>query len=130
MPYVDWSNDGTDSWSFSWRGIPNTGLLTGQDCCKTQDLVDKFGGSVGNYEGHLNSYDGGFVDRPFLWGDNIENNDPDVLLAMTKAFAYVTLKLANDASLPAGPTAVMPTGALLPLKPLHHPKPDMVGSDQ
>ncbi len=130
LPYVDWSNDGTDSWSFSWRGIANTGILTGQDCCKTQDLVNKFGGTLGNYEGNLNSFDGGFVDRPFLWGDNIENNDPDVLLAVTKAFAWVTLKLANDETLPPGP---VPSQALAPLKSLtelHHPKPDMVGSDQ
>jgi len=99
LPYVDWSNDGTDSWMFSWRNIPNTGILTGQDCCKTQDLVDLFGGYLGNYEGNLNSFDGGFVDRPFLWGDNLENNDPLVLEATSKAFAYVTWKLANDPTL-------------------------------
>jgi hypothetical protein len=99
LPYVDWSNDGTDSWSFSWFGVPNTGILTGQDCCKEQYEVDLFGGSLGNYEGNLNSYDGGFVDRPFLWGDNLSNNDPYVLEATSKAFAYVTWKLANDDTL-------------------------------
>jgi hypothetical protein len=97
LPYVVWSNDGTDSWNFAWRGIANTGILTGQDCCKTQDLVDKFGGSLGNYEGNVPSFDGGFVDRPFLWGDNLSNNDPVRLEVTSKAFAYVTYKLANDA---------------------------------
>lgn len=100
LPYVDWSNDGTDSWMFSWRGVPNTGILTGQDCCKTQDLVDLFGGTLGNYEGNLGTSDGGFVDRPFLWGDNLDNNDPAVLEATSKAFAYVAWKLANDVALP------------------------------
>lgn len=101
LPYVVWSNDGTDSWSFSWRDIPNTGILTGQDCCKTQDLVNLFGGTLGNYEGNLGTSDGGFVDRPFLWGDNLNNNDPAVLEATSKAFAYVTWKLANDPQLAA-----------------------------
>lgn len=101
LPYVVWSNDGTDSWSFSWLGIPNTGILTGQDCCKTQDLVNLFGGTLGNYEGNLGTSDGGFVDRPFLWGDNLDNNDPAVLEATSKAFAYVAWKLANDPQLAA-----------------------------
>jgi len=99
LPYVVWSNDGTDSWNFAWRGIPNTGILTGQDCCKTQDLVDKFGGYLGNYEGHIPSFDGGFVDRPFLWGDNLDNNDKNRLEVTSKAFAWVTWQLANDANI-------------------------------
>lgn len=130
LPYVDWSNDGTDSWSFSWRGIPNTGILTGQDCCKTQDLVDRFGGLLGNYEGHLGSADGGFVDRPFLWGDNLDNNDPYVLETVSRAFAYVVWKLANDDAL--APSAGYAT-ALAPLKSTVSsapPKPDAVGADR
>ncbi len=115
LPYVVWSNDGTDSWSFSWRNIPNTGILTGQDCCKTQDLVDLFGGTLGNYEGNLGTSDGGFVDRPFLWGDNLDNNDPAVLEATSKAFAYVTWMLANDPQLAAlvqaGPSQAARTSA-------------------
>jgi hypothetical protein len=99
LPYVVWSNDGTDSWNFAWRGIPNTGILTGQDCCKTQDLVDKYGGYLGNYEGHIPSFDGGFVDRPFLWGDNLDNNDKNRLEVTSKAFAWVTWQLANDANI-------------------------------
>jgi Zn-dependent M28 family amino/carboxypeptidase len=101
LPYVVWSNDGTDSWSFSWRDIPNSGILTGQNCCKTQALVDLFGGQLGNYEGNLGTSDGGFVDRPFLWGDDLANNDPAVLEATSKAFAYVAWKLANDMQLAA-----------------------------
>src|SRR5271167_1872541 len=40
---------GTDAFSFNMAGIPASGLLTGQDCCKTQEEVDLFGGSLGNY---------------------------------------------------------------------------------
>jgi len=39
-------------------------VLTGQDCCKTQDEVNTFGGSTGNYEGNVPSFDGGCVDNP------------------------------------------------------------------
>lgn len=123
IPYVVWSNDGTDSWSFSWRDVPNTGILTGQNCCKTQDLVNLFGGTLGNYEGNLGTSDGGFVDRPFFWGDNLDNNDPAVLATTSKAFAYVAWKLANDPQLAAlaiaartsAPTAPV-KGARLPVK--------------
>lgn len=99
LPFVEFSNNGTDSFAFAFAGVPNTGILTGQDCCKTQDLVDIFGGYLGNYEGNIPSFDGGFVDRPFLWGDNLNNNDPNVLESTSKAFAYVVHKLANDVSL-------------------------------
>ena len=99
LPYAWSSNDGTDSWSFSWIGVPNSGILTGQDCCKAQWEADYFGGYTGNYEGHIPSFDGGFVDRAFLWGDNIDNNNVDVLESTSKAYAYVAWKLANDATL-------------------------------
>ena len=121
LPYVDWSNDGTDSWMFSWRNIPNTGILTGQDCCKGQDEVDLFGGYLGNYEGNVPSFDGGFVDRPFLWGDNLENNDPWVLETVSKAFAYVTWKLANDATLSSLNTSLAKSAA--PTKTAARPVP-------
>lgn len=112
LPYVNFSNDGTDSWSFSFRGVPNTGILTGQDCCKSQDEVDLFGGTLGNYEGNLGSFDGGFVDRPFLWGDNLDNNDPQVLEATSKALAYVAWKLANDTQIAANPGYKQAAGAV------------------
>lgn len=131
LPYVDWSNEGTDSWMFSWRNIPNTGILTGQDCCKEQYEVDLFGGSLGNYEGNLNSYDGGFVDRPFLWGDNLDNNDPWVLETVTKAFAYVTWKLANDATLSSLNTGLAKSAA--PTKAAARPVPakrNPIGEDR
>ena len=71
-------------------------MLTGQDCCKSQDEVNLFGGEVGNYEGHLGSFDGGCVDNPFLWCDNLDNNDPKVLTFMSKAFANTVVRMAFD----------------------------------
>jgi len=88
-------NSGTDSNSFSLIGIPNTGILTRQDCCKTQTEVNTWGGFTGNYEGNIPSFDGGCVDIPNRWCDNLDNNDPAVLLLMTQATAYVTQQLAN-----------------------------------
>ena len=78
---------GTDAFSFNRVGIPASGLLTGQDCCKTQDEVDLFGGYLGNYEGNVPSFDGGCVDNPFRWCDNLEQQRPEVLTFMSKAFA-------------------------------------------
>ena len=101
LPVDVWSNDGTDSYSFSLVGVPNTGILTGQDCCKSLQDVQVFGGSPGNYEGHVPGTDGGFVDRPFRWGDNLDNNDPAVLQTVSKAVASVVFKLANNPSLAA-----------------------------
>ena len=88
-------NDGTDSNSFSLIGIPNTGILTRQDCCKQKWEVKIWGGVRGNYEGKIPSFDGGCVDNPGLWCDNLSNNDPIVLELASKATAYVVFKLAN-----------------------------------
>jgi len=85
---------GTDAFSFNKAGIPASGLLTGQDCCKTQQEVDLFGGSLGNYEGNIPSFDGGCVDNPFRWCDNLSNNDPAVLTFMSKAFANTVVRMA------------------------------------
>jgi Peptidase family M28/PA domain len=87
---------GTDAFSFNAVGIPAGGLLTGQDCCKSQDEVNLFGGSVGNYEGNLGTSDGGCVDNPFRWCDNLNNNDPTVLTFMSKAFANTVVQMAFD----------------------------------
>ncbi len=87
---------GTDAFSFNAIGIPASGLLTGQDCCKSQEEVNLFGGSVGNFEGNIPSFDGGCVDNPFLWCDNLSNNDPKVLTFMSKAFADMTVRMAFD----------------------------------
>ena len=76
--------------------MPASGILTGQDCCKTQDEVDLFGGFLGNFEGNVPSFDGGCVDNPFLWCDNLSNNDPKVLTLMSKAFATMVVKMAFD----------------------------------
>jgi Zn-dependent M28 family amino/carboxypeptidase len=88
------SPTGTDAFNFNAAGIPASGLLTGQDCCKTQHEVDLFGGYTGNYEGNVPGTDGGCVDRPFLWCDNLSNNDPAVLTFMSKAFATMVVKMA------------------------------------
>jgi Zn-dependent M28 family amino/carboxypeptidase len=87
---------GTDAFSFNAVGIPASGLLTGQDCCKTEAEVDLFGGTVGNYEGNLGTFDGGCVDNPFRWCDNLDNNDPEVLTFMSKAFADMVVRMAFD----------------------------------
>jgi hypothetical protein len=87
---------GTDAFSFNAVGIPAGGLLTGQDCCKTQEEVDLFGGFLGNYEGNVPSFDGGCVDNPFRWCDNLSNNDPKVLTFMSKAFASMVVQMAFD----------------------------------
>jgi hypothetical protein len=88
--------NGTDAFNFNLVGIPASGLLTGQDCCKTQHEVDLFGGYTGNFEGNIPSTDGGCVDNPFRWCDNLSNNDPTVLTFMTKAFATMVLQMAFD----------------------------------
>ena len=87
---------GTDAISFNQIGIPASGLLTGQDCCKSQAEVDLFGGHLGNFEGNVPSFDGGCVDNPFRWCDNLANNDPAVLTFMSKAFADMTVRMAFD----------------------------------
>jgi Zn-dependent M28 family amino/carboxypeptidase len=87
---------GTDAFNFNLVGIPASGVLTGQDCCKTQQEVDLFGGFLGNFEGNIPSFDGGCVDNPFLWCDNLSNNDPDILTLMTRTFASQVLGMAFD----------------------------------
>jgi Peptidase family M28/PA domain len=94
LNHILFSPVGTDAFSFNEAGIPASGLLTGQDCCKTQQEVDLFGGSLGNYEGNIPSFDGGCVDNPFLFCDNLSNNDPAVLTFMSKAFANTVVRMA------------------------------------
>src|SRR5579872_3808034 len=89
-------NCGTDSNSFALIGIPDTGILTMQDCCKSQSEVDIWGGFLGNYEGQVPGSDGGCCDQPQRWCDNLDNNDPFVLGLASQATAYMTLKLANQ----------------------------------
>jgi len=90
------SPEGTDAITFNNAGIPASGLLTGQDCCKSQHEVDLFGGYLGNFEGNVPSFDGGCVDNPFRWCDNLSNNDPKVLTFMSKAFATMVVQMAFD----------------------------------
>ena len=70
-----------------------------------------FGGSTGNFEGNVPSFDGGCVDNPFRWCDNLDNNDPEVLTFMSKAFADMTVRMAYDTSVVwAGETVHKPKG--------------------
>jgi Zn-dependent M28 family amino/carboxypeptidase len=98
---------GTDAISFNNVGIPASGLLTGQDCCKTQNEVNLFGGYLGNYEGKLPSFDGGCVDNPFRWCDNLSNNDPAVLTFMSKAFATMVVQMAFDTKVMSASSSVV-----------------------
>ena len=50
---------GTDAINFNAVGIPASGVLTGQDCCKTQAEVNLFGGTVGNFEGNISGHSTG-----------------------------------------------------------------------
>jgi hypothetical protein len=88
--------NGTDAFSFNEVGIPASGLLTGQDCCKTPAEVTLFGGQLGNYEGNLGTFDGGCVDNPFRWCDNIDNVDPDNFELVSKAFGNTVIQMAMD----------------------------------
>jgi len=89
---------GTDAESFNLAGVPASGVLTGQDCCKTQQEVDLFGGFTGNYDGNIPSTDGGCVDNPFRWCDNLDNNDKNVMTFVSKAFAASTVQMAFNKS--------------------------------
>jgi Peptidase family M28/PA domain len=93
---IQFSADGTDAFVFEQAGIPASGVLTGQDCCKLQSDVDLFGGQTGNFEGNLGTTDGGCVDNPFRWCDNLSNNDPTVLTFMSKTFAAMVAKMSFD----------------------------------
>ena len=86
LNHILFSPVGTDAFTFNEAGIPASGVLTGQDCCKLQSDVDLFGGSPGNFEGNVPGTDGGCVDNPFRWCDNLSNNDPKVLTFMSKGF--------------------------------------------
>jgi Zn-dependent M28 family amino/carboxypeptidase len=85
---------GTDAFWFNKVGVPASGVLTGQDCCKPQSDVDLFGGQVGNFEGNLGTSDGGCVDNPFRWCDNLDNNDPQVMTFMSRTFDNMVVQMA------------------------------------
>src|SRR4051794_18666696 len=91
------SPDGTDAFVFNQAGIPASGVLTGQNCCKTAGDVALFGGQTGNFEGNLGTTDGGCVDNPFRWCDNIDNVDPTGMTFMSKAFGSMVAQMAFDA---------------------------------
>jgi hypothetical protein len=105
--HILFSPVGTDAFNFNLVGIPASGLLTGQDCCKTQEEVDLFGGFLGNYEGNVPGFDGGCVDNPFLWCDNLDNNDPEVLTFMSKAFADMVVRMAFDTKIMSASSSIV-----------------------
>lgn len=94
-------SNGTDSLSFGYAGVPNTGILTQQDCCKHRWETALWGGFLGNYEGKIPSHNGGCVDYPRRWCDNLDNNDPFVLELSSRAVAYVAFMLANQRHFPS-----------------------------
>jgi hypothetical protein len=94
--HILFSADGTDAFMFQQAGIPASGVLTGQDCCKLASDVALFGGYEGNFEGNVPGTDGGCVDNPFRWCDNLSNNDPEVLTWMSKTFANMVGHMAYD----------------------------------
>jgi len=51
-------------------------------------------GTLGNFEGNLGTTDGGCVDNPFRWCDNLSNNDPNVFTFMSKGFANMVFNMA------------------------------------
>jgi hypothetical protein len=98
---------GTDAITFNNVGIPASGVLTGQDCCKTQEEVDLFGGHTGNFEGNVPSFDGGCVDNAFLWCDNLNNNDFKVMTFMSRGFANMVLRMAFDTKVMSSSSSVV-----------------------
>jgi hypothetical protein len=98
---------GTDAINFNFAGIPASGVLTGQDCCKSQHEVDLFGGHTGNFEGNIPSFDGGCVDNPFRWCDNLSNNDPEVLTFMSRTFATMVVQMAFDTKVMSASNSVV-----------------------
>jgi len=91
-----------DALNFNTAGIPASGVFTGQDCCKTQEWVSLFGGFPGNFEGTVPGTDGGCVNNPFRWCDNLSNTDAGVLTFMSRAFAnqVIHMAFAKDLSSP------------------------------
>ncbi|HEX4413536.1 MAG TPA: M28 family peptidase, partial [Lacipirellulaceae bacterium] len=96
---ASFGNDGTDSLAFSLAGVPNTGILTQQNCCKHDWEVRLWGGFTGNFEGNIPGRNGGCVDWPHRWCDNLSNNNRAVLGFVSKAVADVVFQFANDANL-------------------------------
>ncbi len=94
---ASFGNEGTDSNSFALVGVPDTGILTMQDCCKRQSEVDIWGGYTGDYEGKVPGFLQACVDHPNRWCDNLDNNDPAVMEIASKASAYTILQIANHA---------------------------------
>jgi hypothetical protein len=101
LAHVQTNSEGTDSYVFNLAGIPGSGILTGQGCCKTLGEVSLFGGYVGSFDN--------CVDNPYVFCDNLSNNDPTVLEFMSKGFADSVIQLAFLKKLRVTNTNVKPT---------------------
>jgi len=113
MNHILFSPVGTDAYMFNVAGVPASGVLTGQDCCKSQEEVDLFGGYTGNFEGTIPSTDGGCVDLPFRWCDNLGNNNPAVMTFVSRAFGQMVTHMAFADLSAENSAAHQPTTAAL-----------------
>ncbi|MGH8861756.1 MAG: hypothetical protein ACRDVG_11080, partial [Jatrophihabitantaceae bacterium] len=59
------------------------------------------------------SFDGGCVDNPFRWCDNLSNNDPNVMTFMSRGFANMVVKMAFDTTVmsPSGKSVHKPAAS-------------------
>ena len=122
--HIFFSPVGTDAFTFNAAGVPASGLLTGQDCCKTQEEVDLFGGQTGNFEGNLGTTDGGCVDNAFRWCDNWPDNvDPTNFTLMSKAMADMVVRQAFNTKIASNSsnTAVYPPKSGITSNTRSHP---------
>ncbi len=89
QPWVDTEFSGRSEYQgFIEAGIPASGLFTGADGTKTPEEVALFGGTAGiTYDPNYHSA-----------ADDITNVDETALGINSKAIAFATLTLANDAT--------------------------------
>ena len=74
--HILFSADGTDALKFQKAGIPASGVLTGQDCCKLASDVALFGGYEGNFEGTVPGDDGAVWTTPSGGATNSATTTP------------------------------------------------------
>ena len=76
-------NDGTDSNAFSLAGVPNTGILTQQVCCKKPWEVSLWGGFLGNYEGKVPGHDPAVASTARIAGATTSPNNDKFVFEFT-----------------------------------------------
>jgi hypothetical protein len=90
------SADGTDAFMFQNAGIRRAVSSPARTAASSHQMSPSSGGYEGNFEGTVPGDDGGCVDNPFRWCDNLSNNDPEVLTWMSKTFANMVGYMAYD----------------------------------